>query len=137
MRKQQRERHVRRVENVLDALRRIMQDPMVPVIYQGEAASIFNDLTRLQEHIGTIPTKKTVPPLQHRETTWLGVTYPSRGAAAAALGITPETLSRWIKRGLTDRTKYQTQEVKIDGITYKSKADAERVLGIPKGKLSK
>lgn len=66
-----------------------------------------------------------------------GVVYPSQRAAAKALGVTPSAVYNALERGAEDniglgRQNNNAKPVTIDGVTYRSRAEATRRLGISK-----
>jgi len=75
-------------------------------------------------------------PNHRKPITIRGVDYPSKAAAAKALGITYESLRKAIVDGrletvgLNPRGKKHGRRVRIDGKVYKSIAEAARATGV-------
>lgn len=67
-----------------------------------------------------------------RPITFDGVTYPSRKAAARALGIHRRTLDKWVQSGRTkkQRSNGQSVPVEIDGVRYSSMSEAKKETGL-------
>lgn len=60
-----------------------------------------------------------------------GVDYPSRSAAAAALGLTRQRIHQLAKQPLNGcKVRAGSKPVAIDGVTYGSVADAAAALGV-------
>lgn len=60
-----------------------------------------------------------------------GVDYPSRSAAAAALGLTRQRIHQLATQPLNGgRVRARSKPVAIDGVTYASVADAAAALGV-------
>lgn len=75
-------------------------------------------------------------PNHRKPITIRGVDYPSKAAAAKALGITYESLRKAIVDGrletvgLNPKGKNHGRRVRIDGKVYKSLAEAARATGV-------
>lgn len=75
-------------------------------------------------------------PNHRKPITIRGVDYPSKAAAAKALGITYESLRKAIVDGrletvgLNPKGKNHGRRVRIDGKVYKSIAEAARATGV-------
>jgi molybdenum-dependent DNA-binding transcriptional regulator ModE len=82
-----------------------------------------------------------VMPKPKKPITIRGVEYPSRAAAARALGITYESLRRAMQEdrldtvGLKPRGKNHGRRVRVDGKRYPSIWAASKATGIPYGTL--
>lgn len=68
-----------------------------------------------------------------RPFTWEGVTYPSKVAAAKALGVHPNTIAYWEKNGYTcaaDMEQNKVNRVEYKGVWYDSIKKAAQAFGV-------
>ena len=75
------------------------------------------------------------PRLSDMPVTIRGVTYPSRKAAAEALGVASQTIKRAERNGVLEHTDFGRIPVTIKGVTYRSISEAGRQTGFSRDKI--
>lgn len=134
-----RKRLLQQVDRATRYMELVMSHTKAPEEITAEAVSIAHDLYRLydkleqwQEEVPFLPKNKPKIVLFPD-----GVTYPSIRAAAKAHKISWTTAATCIRENRLPMPRGNPRgiPITIDGVTYSSLREAERVLGLRKGKL--